>query len=259
MKTDENFGSLYASAYDRLYRDKDYGAECDLIERVFKEHAARPVRTILDLGCGTGNHAIPLAERGYAVTGVDRSLEMLQVGTAKLGPRRCELALEQGDIRSLDLGRNFDAALMMFAVLGYQLENDDVTAALRTAHRHLRPGGLLLLDVWYGPAVLAQRPEERTKVVESPEGVIHRTAVGRLDVRRHICTVSFRLRHMRGEELVSERREEHVMRFFFPRELELFLEVASLRLCRLSSFPNIDDEPSENTWNVLAIAKSASH
>jgi hypothetical protein len=50
---------------------------------------------------------------------------------------------------------------MMFAVLGYQGENDDVLAALKTAHRHARPGGLFLFDVWYGPAVLHERPSQR--------------------------------------------------------------------------------------------------
>ncbi len=252
----EVFGSAYAAAYDRLYCEKDYAAECDFIELAFKRHRAAPVRTILDLGCGTGNHAIPLAERGYAVTGVDRSLEMLQAGRAKLGSRRCELIFQQGDVRSLNLGQTFDAVLMMFAVLGYQPENADVIAALRTARRHLSPGGLLLLDVWYGPAVLAQRPQERKRVIQTSEGTILRTAAGQLDVRRHLCAVSIRLQQLRDEELTGETQEEHLMRFFFPREVELFLEVAGFRLRCLSSFPSLDEEPDENTWNVFVVAEA---
>src|SRR5260370_19420094 len=73
------FGADYANAYDVLYQDKDYASECDLIERVFAEYAAgRRVKGVLDLGCGTGGHAVPLAERGYEVVGVDRSAEMLR-------------------------------------------------------------------------------------------------------------------------------------------------------------------------------------
>ena len=67
-------------------------------------------------------------------------------------------------------GGKFDAALMMFAVLGYQVENDDVLAALRTARRHLEPGGLFIFDVWYGPAVLHQRPSERVKIIPGRDG-----------------------------------------------------------------------------------------
>ena len=252
----EIFGRAYAADYDRVYGDKDYAAECDLIEKAFKAHAAAPVRSVLDLGCGTGNHAVPLAERGYSVTGIDRSLEMLRAARAKTRGGKADLTFRDGDIRTLDLGRTFDAALMMFAVLGYQLENEDVAAALATARRHLRAGGLLLLDVWYGPAVLTQRPEERTKAIETPDGKILRTASGRLDVQRHLCEVSIRLKRVRDGRPAEETREDHLMRFFFPRELELFLVVAGFRLRCMSPFPSLEGEPDERTWNVFAVAEA---
>ena len=49
------FGKEYADQYDLLYGDKDYEAECDLLEKVFRLYSSAPVKTILDLGCGTGN------------------------------------------------------------------------------------------------------------------------------------------------------------------------------------------------------------
>jgi len=67
------FDKLYAGTYDALYQDKDYEAECDFLQQVFARYAQAPIRAILDLGCGTGGHALPLARRGYALTGVDRS------------------------------------------------------------------------------------------------------------------------------------------------------------------------------------------
>ena len=74
----EVFGSVYADAYDLFYRDKDYAAESDLIECIFQTYGDGAIRSILDLvGCGTGNHAIPLAQRGYEVVGIDRSENML--------------------------------------------------------------------------------------------------------------------------------------------------------------------------------------
>jgi len=73
----EVFGREYASVYDALYRNKDYEGEVDLIERILAEHGASGPRRLLDLGCGTGNHALPLARRGHTVLGVDRSASML--------------------------------------------------------------------------------------------------------------------------------------------------------------------------------------
>src|SRR5215208_7052123 len=110
------FGRDYAAAYDDLYHDKDYLAEVDLIEQLFKLHGTGPVRRVLDLGCGTGGHAVHLAHRDYEVVGVDRSAEMLERARARAAHARFEL----GEIGSLDLGETFDALLMMFAVIGYQ-------------------------------------------------------------------------------------------------------------------------------------------
>ena len=62
----------YAQYYDLLYREKDYPGEVDYVDALIKKYAVNDARTILDLGCGTGGHAILLARKGYRVTGVDR-------------------------------------------------------------------------------------------------------------------------------------------------------------------------------------------
>ena len=71
------FGRDYADVYDAIYRDKNYEGEVDLIERILARHGLQGARHLLDLGCGTGNHALPLARRGHTVVGVDRSPPML--------------------------------------------------------------------------------------------------------------------------------------------------------------------------------------
>jgi len=247
------FGVDYAAAYDELYRDKDYAAECDLIERLFERYAAARIERVLDLGCGTGGHAAPLSQRGYSVVGVDRSEAMLL--HARDRARRARFV--HGDIQTLDLGERFDAVLIMFAVLGYQLANADVRAALNTARRHLQPGGLLLADVWYGPAVLAQRPSERVKVIDLTGGRrVIRVAAGELDTERDVCTVRYRLWRIEGDRVCAEVSEHHTMRYFFAPELELLLGMEGFELVRIGAFPEFDDDPSEQTWNVAVVARA---
>ncbi len=252
------FGGAYAGTYDALYQEKDYPAECDLVERIFQTYGQGTVRTVLDLGCGTGNHAIPLAERGYAVTGVDRSQAMLAAAEEKAAAAgvRDRLVLRHGDVTDVDLGQPFDAALMMFAVLGYQYENAQVLAALRTVRRHLRQGGLFVFDVWYGPAVLTERPSQRVKTIETPGGTVLRVASGELDTRRDLCTVRYDVWTVEGDRVTSRTQESHPMRYFFPPELALLLECAGLELVRLGAFPDLEAEPDEHTWNVTAVARA---
>jgi SAM-dependent methyltransferase len=254
----EPFGSVYAECYDAIYQEKDYQAECDLIERLFKTYGDGQIKTVLDLGCGTGNHALPLAARGFDVIGVDRSESMLAQArkkAARSSPLERD-AYYQADIQTLNLGRQFDATLLMFAVLGYQLDDAEVTAALRTARHHLRPGGLLLFDVWYGPAVLFQRPSEREKIIPTSTGKIQRVSSSELDTSRHTCTVRYHVRKFAADRLLSESAEAHTVRYFFFADVSLFLQSTAFTLIRLGAFPEFDCEPDETTWNVLAVARA---
>ncbi len=72
-----------AGYYDLLHEDVDYAGECRLLERVCARFLSRPPASVLDLGCGTGSHALLLAKRGHQVTGIDASPGMLRVARAK--------------------------------------------------------------------------------------------------------------------------------------------------------------------------------
>jgi SAM-dependent methyltransferase len=251
------FQREYSDAYDSLYQEKDYPFECDVIEQILGRSASGKVATVLDLGCGTGGHALELARRGYQVVGIDRSEAMLERARAKsAGHLKGTAAFRQGNIRDFVLDERFDAAIMMFAVLGYQTTNADVIAALKNTRRHLRTGSILIFDCWYGPAVLSQGPSQRTKIVERGDERIVRMAAGTLDTARGTCTVEYRLWTLRGDRLLAETEERHHMRYFFRSELELLLSAAGLELLRLGSFPDFQIEPSVSTWNVLGLAKA---
>jgi SAM-dependent methyltransferase len=259
--TTDVFGSMYAESYDLLYGEKDYEREGDVLEDVFRQYGKGDIKNVLDLGCGTGNHAIVLARRGYQVTGVDISPEMLSKaerkaieGHGKVGFRSPKFF--EGDIRTIDLGQRFDAVLMMFAVLGYQQENHDVLYALKTARTHLRPEGLLIFDVWYGPAVLAQRPTDRLKVIPIRSGQILRFASGELDTGLQICTVHYRLWHVEGGRMMEQSEETHRMRFFFPQELNLLIEFSGFSALRLGAFPEFRQDADETTWNAIHVSRA---
>lgn len=249
------FNQTYADQYDLLYGDKNYEAECDLLEQAFKKYGCK-IKSILDIGCGTGNHSIPLTKRGYDVTGIDLSENMLVYARekAKVLTISSSVNFLQGDARTVDVGKKFDAVLMMFAVLGYQSTNEDVLAALNTVRKHLNPGGLFIFDVWYGPAVLSVRPSERVKVIPTTDGKVIRVASGSLDTPRHISEVKYHLWRIAGDKVVSETEESHQMRFFFPQELALFLSTSGLALQKITAFPSLDQPANETNWNIMGAA-----
>lgn len=248
----------YASYYDTLYQDKDYEAECDFIEQLFGDHSSRPVKSILDVGCGTGGHALPLLRRGYDVTGVDQAKVMLDVARTKAEEAGLDLTLHQGDLRDLDLKSTFDAAIFMFAVMAYQRGNADLNRALRSARRHLEPGGLLIFDTWYGPAVLADPPGDRVKEMAHPHGNSRIIRITRPVHRKSQQTVevNFQVMHMNGDKVLDEVHESHVMRYLFPQELSFHLEQTGFKLLKLCPFLQADAEIDETHWDVTVVAEA---
>lgn len=251
------FGPEYAGLYDLLYADKDYAAECDLLDQLFDRFGSGPVDSVLDLGCGTGNHAIRLAERGYHVVGVDRSPGMLQRAREKASRAATRtVSFTCSDLQNFALAERFDAVLMMFAVLSYQLDDSDVLAAFANARRHLHDAGLLIFDVWYGPAVLRIQPSERVKTVAVPAGEIQRMASGRFRTSAAVCDIEFRTTQHRANTAAESTVERHAMRFFFPAEIRSLLAEAGFDLLSMTGFPEVEQVPDESTWSVLVVARA---
>jgi SAM-dependent methyltransferase len=254
------FGTVYADAYDALYGEKNYAAECDMIESLFAELGANgKIASLADFGCGTGNHVIPLAKRGYRVSGVDLSPGMLEQARAKAVQfgvtERTRFAL--GNVQTVDVpGAPFDAAIMMFAVLGYQRTDEEVLAALSNVRRHLRPGAPFVFDVWHGPAVLSEKPGAREREVEGPAGKLKRRTRSTLDEARNLCTVHFELERFGGGKSTQTVQEDHVMRYFFPQELDQFAVRAGFEPVALRDFNDYRKAATGASWNVVGVFRA---
>ena len=209
------FKEEYANAYDDLYQDKDYEKECDYIEALFKQFNYKP-ETILDLGCGTGGHALIFAKRGYKITGVDRSESMLAIARNKAETEGVKIEFIHGDITKVNLNKKFDAVISMFAVMSYQTTNNAIASVCKLARECLVTDGLFMFDCWHGPAVLTDKPTPRIKEVKSDYGEkVIRFTEPQLDIINHIVKVNFKVWKIKGNE-IQETKETHPMRFLFP-------------------------------------------
>jgi SAM-dependent methyltransferase len=249
------FQTAYAAGYDALYATKDYGLECDVIEAAIQA-VGRPVRRILDIGCGTGGHCQELARRGYGVFGVDQSEAMLAIARRKIEEQEAASPPHylQGDASSFQISERFDAAIMMFAVVGYLNDNDAVLSALKNIRSHMEVGAPFVSDFWYGPSVLTDPPTDRVRVVDSDGRRILRATQTSLHKETHRAEVNFRLWNLGADGVTSETAETHSMRYFFPLEYEFFLSQAGFTLKSLTAFPSLDEPLSDASWNALAVA-----
>jgi SAM-dependent methyltransferase len=253
------FDSLYAGQYDQLYVEKNYAQENAVILEAVKRYGKIQPQSVIDLGCGTGSHSLLLAKDGYAVTGVDMAPAMIKIAQHKadklLSTQRPHFMV--GDLRNFEGGGPFDLAIMMFAVISYLNSNEDLLAGLKNIRRHLKAGALLVCDFWYGPAVLAVRPTERIREIRlDDDSTVIRHAKTSLNSFNHTGDVSFKLWTLKGKQLESVTEETHTMRYLFPQEFKLALQMTGFELDSLSAFPSLDAPLTDDTWNALAVARA---
>lgn len=137
--------NFLAAQYDVLTRDIDYTAWADYYISHFREQG-RAVRTVLDLGCGTGSLCWELAARGYETIGADGSEEMLAAAMAKRGEGTPPLFICQ-KMDELDLYGTVDAAVCMLDGVNYVTEACELLEVFKRVWLFLEPGGFFIFDI----------------------------------------------------------------------------------------------------------------
>ena len=215
--------ALIADLYDQVgpYRER---ADVSFYVNAAKE-AGSPV---LELGCGTGRVLIPTARAGIDIVGLDASQSMLAICREHLHnePETVQrrVRLLEGDMRNFELDQEFALVTMPFRPFQHLLTVPDQLACLAHVHRHLRDGGVVILDV-FNPSLdaLANGPLG-DEFVEEPEFT---TADGRRVIRRHKTVSRDHFNQIGYFELVyytkhPDGREERLVHSFALRHLFRF-------------------------------------
>jgi SAM-dependent methyltransferase len=250
--------SDYGNYYDLLYADKDYGAETQYVVSKLREHHPG-IRSVLEFGSGTGRHGRLMARAGFDMVGIERSPTMLaqSVGsrTEKDSVFPGTFTAVEGDVRTRTVPGPFDAAIALFHVVSYQTTNDDVLMVFRNAARHLGAGGIFLFDVWYGPAVLTLRPENRIKRMANDQIRVTRIAEPRLLVESNCVEVNY---DVFVEDIPTGRirrlQEQHLMRYFTTPEIAWLAELAGFAVVSVEEWLT-RKPPSTNTWGVCYVLR----
>jgi SAM-dependent methyltransferase len=234
----------------RLYRDlapwfhlltapASYAEEAELYGNLLVERAEGPVSTVLELGSGGGNNASHLKDR-FQLTLVDRSPEMLELSRS-LNPGVEHL---EGDMRSLRLGRAFDAVFVHDAI-AYILTERELEAVFETVAVHGRPGGSAVLVPDYVQETFAPRTSHGGHDSEDGELGLRYLEWVRADPSsptKHVVDFAYLIRE--GEDVRVE--QDHHVCGLFPRETWLRgLEAAGFDVDVVE--PRFEDEPSGQT------------
>ncbi|CAN5792829.1 hypothetical protein BH24CHL6_BH24CHL6_13790 [soil metagenome] len=169
-----------AEIYDLLYEWKLYAAEALRIHEIVDERRPK-ADSLLDVACGTGRHLEQL-RNWYSVEGLDAEPGLVEVARRRLP----DVTFHLGDMRSFELGRQYDIVTCLFSSIGYMHTPADLALALTTMGRHLTPAGLLLVEPWLSPETFDPQHFGGPLLAEGPDIKVVRMNGSRVEGRLSI-------------------------------------------------------------------------
>lgn len=216
---------------------------------LFLQHLPKRPQSVLELAAGTGRAAIPIAQAGHRVVGVDYAADMLAIAQRKkqaVGLSDRNVKLIKADVLKLDLGRRFDWVAIFFNTFLAFTTLAEQDQLLQVVRQHLKRTGRFWLDIFQpNLALLAERRSTGLDTSAFYVPRFDRTVMKTADVERDVaCQVQHVTFHYHWFDAAGQEQHEKVefpLTFIFPRELRLLLERNGFTIERL--YGNYDRSP----------------
>jgi 2-polyprenyl-3-methyl-5-hydroxy-6-metoxy-1,4-benzoquinol methylase len=237
--------TYWASVYDFFFSDKAFSQAAQNVPLLI-QLTGHSTGDVLDLGCGPGRFAVPLAKAGFKVTGLDRTRMLLDRAKEYAAAQGVHVEWVQDDMRQFMRPDTYDLVISMFTSFGYFEDIHENRAVLENVFRSLKPGGVLLMDIM-GKEILAKKMQP-TGVDTLPNGdlLIERPKI--VDdwqkVENEITTITH-----------GEIRHFPVRLWIFSgRELKMLLASAGFKKIKL--FGSLDGKPyGHDATRLIAVAE----
>lgn len=242
-----------ARVYDLLNAEVDYGAWADFIEKCFERYLSDKPSLVLDLACGTGRMTRELAARGYDMTGVDGSAEMLSEAMYSYDSDGILYLMQ--DMRELELYGTVGAVVCCLDSINYLTEDGDLKRTFSLVHNYLDPDGLFIFDV-NSPYKFENIYGNNAYILEDDGGEIYCGWQNEYDTETCVCDFYLSLFEENDDGSYERSDEHHRERCYSLDELKNALGESKMELIGVySDFDFRQIKPESDRWYVVARAK----
>jgi SAM-dependent methyltransferase len=159
-------------------------------------------------------------------------------------------------MEEMELHQKFDVVICMFNAINYVISDQGLRNSLINIHRHLVPDGLFLFDFRNGITSLRSFSPVRIKWVENGQQRLLRISETKLDAMEQLFHTIYTCLVFKGDRVIKQFQDEHIVRFLFPREVRHYLEETGFDLLWMCRFLDIDVPANEDEWNIVVVARA---
>lgn len=254
------YNDFFSKYYDAMYKGKDYSGEADFVVAAFNKYGSGRIRKILDVGCGTGTHSLFLAKKGFNVTGIDTSEQMINIAKSKVNLTISErLSFECVDLNEYE-ARGFDLVISMFNVINHILTIPELLSFFKGIYEKLADGGVFVFDCWNGIAAVRDLPAAKNSVIDIDSKIALKLySSSTTDLFKLETDVSSKVAvfdKTDNKELeVIDLSYKHIL--WPPKVLSDLLAMAGLEIANTSKLFDMENPATADDWKITYICKKS--
>ena len=195
----------YAKYYDQIYSDKSYNLETVYLNKIFKKKKSE----ILEIGCGSGNHAIEFFKLGHKITAIDNSSKMISLARKK----NKKITFLKKDGSSYRSKKKFDTIILLFHVVNFFETKKNLETFFINASYNLKSGGLLIFDFINLDALKKYPPLKKSKVINLKNNLsLLRKTFPSFNKKTSIFQIKFKIFIRKYKSVIDQFLEIHRLR-----------------------------------------------
>jgi 2-polyprenyl-3-methyl-5-hydroxy-6-metoxy-1,4-benzoquinol methylase len=249
--TKNMFQSELAKYYDVMHQHRNYGQECHFADNLIQKYCPG-TKYILDICCGTGEHAIQMAKLGYKVTGIDASPDMIKLAKEKAKKVGASIEFSCINIHELNVIGEFQAAYCLGYTFHYMTTYSDVMSFLHTINKALLPKGLFLVDFINGWSLIEGINRDKF-VYQREDATIFHFEQASLNRKKRVRHIEFYYVIDCHDGHVKTISAEEDLRIFFDDEVQMLLSTCGFE--KIKSFGDYTlDTKASGVPDIIIVA-----
>lgn len=236
----------FAGYYDLIYKWMDYLGEAKFVKKIVAEFKKSDGNNLLDVACGTGNHAQYLQD-SFQIVGLDINEDMMDIARKKVP----NMELIQGDMKKLNLEREFDVILCLFSSINYHTSLTELEKTLKLFYNHLKAGGVLIFDLGF---CTENWDEGRMLVDAVVEGDLQLARISQSRLHNGVFNANFVFLIKENGKMDFE-IDQHQIGVFPTKDVKMILEKTGFKYHIYSDYNDIPWDEESNERPVFVCTK----
>ncbi|MCD6515743.1 MAG: class I SAM-dependent methyltransferase [Candidatus Odinarchaeota archaeon] len=247
----------YSEVYDFLFEDEiDYDKDIVFVKEIIDSRNYKEPVTILDLGCGTGTHAIKFAKAGFNVIGIDISESMIKRAVKKAKNENVNIEFLVQDMRKINIPREIDCVVSFFGSFAYLLTDDDLKEFFNGLNKCLRKEGLLIIDLVNREGA-SRGHFLKWRLKEKGNKIVIRLSESELDEATGLIRGTYQFFVIENNYLIDRFTENHIIRTYTLDDIRRILKENRYNVLGIYSLPELDnnEDKVKRSFTVRVVAE----